>query len=483
MLHRIKTIIKTLVFQIVPPFMIKLIKGLKPKQKQELKGPFETTIFRNDDVSFDTNLKHFKEFCEVFHKHGYVQLHAVTLYGCCNDKYVIDGIPCMYDTIKPLDIYDYESCKKVSTDYIGDNKALIEYLNTIPDEIGLHGLIHSNYSAMSYEKQEHDIKEGLRLLHELFPNKNITTFIAPFNMTNDYTYEICKKYGLRVSALEGEHLEDMIHNNRGGIQFGQLYRYHHHRFYPESTQDFYDLSIDKLDKFLGEKSSTKIDWGGVDPCLVKVCVYANKAQKWYVYNHTEFYNRKHAYYVYDWACKNLNKSSKILEIACGAGGVLYYLYAKGFVNLTGYDYDINAVNSAKEISATKGYNIHYYQDDATSPHEMEMYDFIYWVNGMYHVDGYNLEKYFNINCKFLNNNGIIAFDMVDKSFNKKLGNEYCSQDLNKPVSERRPSEYKVRYNKKEVVKIAKSYGLQLIKYYPLLKDAIPRCVYVFRKAK
>ena len=245
-----KNLIKKILKRILPLRMRDVLVKVYNKVFKAPEPEFPCTIFRNDDVSYDTNLEHFKHFCQVFHKHGYIQMHGIVIYGKCNDTYVIDGIPCMYDTIKPLDIYDYDSCKKVSTDFIGDNKELIEYLNSIPDEIALHGLIHSNYSAMSYEKQEHDIKEGLGLLHELFPNKNITTFIAPFNLTNDYTYEICKKYGLRVSALEGEHLEDMIHNHRGKIEFGQLYRYHHHRFYPESTFKYYDLSIEKLDAYL-----------------------------------------------------------------------------------------------------------------------------------------------------------------------------------------------------------------------------------------
>lgn len=37
-----------------------------------------------------------------------------------------------------------------------------------------------------------------------------------------------------------------MHHGKGPLYEGELYRYHHHRFYPESTFDAYDLSIEKL---------------------------------------------------------------------------------------------------------------------------------------------------------------------------------------------------------------------------------------------
>ncbi len=239
------------------PIIRILYKTFCEWKKEKKHTEFEYTIFRNDDVSFDTNVEHFKKFCEVFHKAGYVQLHGINLYGRTNCRYIIDGVPAMYDTIAPTDTHNYDILKSVATDYIGDNKELIDYINKSPDHVALHGLYHSDYSLMSYEQQDRDIKEGLRLLHLLFPDKKIDTFIAPFNRTNECTYQVCKKYGLRVSAEEGEHLEDMIHNQYGKIKKGQLYRYHHHRFYPESTFFYYDLTIEKLENYLAQFKNRK----------------------------------------------------------------------------------------------------------------------------------------------------------------------------------------------------------------------------------
>ena len=65
---------------------VKLIKLFSKKNNCKPKQ-FESIIFRNDDVSFDSNVEHFREFCSVFHKYGYTQLHAINLYGRTNCKY------------------------------------------------------------------------------------------------------------------------------------------------------------------------------------------------------------------------------------------------------------------------------------------------------------------------------------------------------------------------------------------------------------
>lgn len=459
-------------------------KIFSEKETSTIIPRFENTIFRNDDISFDTNLQHFREFCETFHSFGFIQVHGVTLYGVTNYKYLIDEIPAMYNTIKPGDIYDYEICKSVSKDFIGDNQELIEYLNSIPDEIALHGLYHSDYSQMTYEQQNEDIGEGLRLLHKLFPEKEIRTFIAPFNHTNEDTYKVCQKYGLRVSAEEGDHLEDMIASNRGPILRGQLYRYHHHRFYPESTFTYYDLSTEKLKNYLYENSFTYCEsTKKVCPSigLLSACAKKYDAQSWYIYAYREFELRKHVFLAYKWIRDNIGCESSILEVACGAAGMLFHLQADGFSDLSGYDYDEKAINAANEINQTIQGGINFFIDDATIPTCQNSYDVIIWVNGMYHLDNFSLDDFFDKHVRMLNDNGYLIFDMVDASFNNVPQNEYCTQDWNK-TGEKRPSEYRIRMSNVEVVNIAKKYNAILVKEYAV-KDIIPRTVYIFKRKK
>ena len=227
------------------------VLGLKLSFKErKFLNPFRHPVFRNDDVSVDSHLEHFKEFCEIFHKYGYTQLHAINLYGYTNCNFLTGDLPTPYEGYKNLSAIPNDKIRELSQGkFIGDNKELVDYINSIPDEIALHGLYHTNYSTMSYDEQYKDIEEGLRLLKELFPNKKVKVFVAPFNKTNKDTYKVCKVFGLRLSALEGQHLEDMIEYHDYGIKNGEIYRYHHHRFYPESTFNSYDLSLKKLDNF------------------------------------------------------------------------------------------------------------------------------------------------------------------------------------------------------------------------------------------
>ena len=295
---------------------------LHPPKERNL---HQTVIFRNDDVSFDTNLADFKMFCNTFHEFGFIQTHGIVLFGRCNNTVYYNGEGWIFDEITPEEYHNYDKCVKVSKEYIGENKELIEYLNSIPDNIALHGLYHSDYSKMSYEQQENDILEGLNKLKELFPNKTIDTFIAPFNSVNQYTYEICQKLGLRVSALEGEHLEDRIENDKGPIYAGELYRYHHHRFYDDSTFNYYNLSINKLANYLKKYSYTfNYRTGKIFPSVGMLRSFYSQWKCCYITENTE--NEVLKYVEYDRA---------IIQIGIGSGELLLKLWEDGYEKLFG----------------------------------------------------------------------------------------------------------------------------------------------------
>lgn len=207
-------------------------------------------IFRNDDVSWDTNLENFRRFCAVFHKHGRIQLHGITLRGCTNVVHLHKSAEVEYEGFASISKLSNATIRLLSEGKtIADRQDLIEFLNDSQDEIALHGLYHTDYSTMSKEEQDHDIGEGLAIMRRLFPKKHIRFFIAPFNRTNAATYQVAANHGLKVSADEGVHLEEVL--NSLSIQPKQWYRYHHHRFYPESRFTYYNLSIEKLDRALG----------------------------------------------------------------------------------------------------------------------------------------------------------------------------------------------------------------------------------------
>ena len=211
--------------------------------------------FRNDDVSFDTSLEHFKAFCEVFHRHGLRQVHGVTLKGCTNTIYRTGAVSVEYQGYDSIANLENQVIRTLSGSSSFEQRPdLIDYLNAIPDEIALHGIYHTDYAKMSYEEQKDEIATGLQTLRRLFPRKEIAFFIPPFNRTNEFTYKVCREFGLKLLTTGGVHLESVL--DRLVLERDTWYRYHHHRFYPESLFPYYDLSVGKLDAALERAVST-----------------------------------------------------------------------------------------------------------------------------------------------------------------------------------------------------------------------------------
>jgi hypothetical protein len=205
--------------------------------------------FRNDDVSADTCLERFQQFCAIFAKHGIQQLHGITLRGRTNSSFKHDGDAAEYEGLPNIGTLPNGRIRDLSAGLrFEDREDLIAYLGESSDEVALHGLYHTDYSAMTALEQREDIKEGLDLLRKLFPRKRIAYFIAPFNRTNEYTRDVAAEFGLKVLAGDGVHLEERLHDLK--VQPETWYRYHHHRFYPESTFPHWRLSLEALEKSL-----------------------------------------------------------------------------------------------------------------------------------------------------------------------------------------------------------------------------------------
>ena len=210
--------------------------------------------FRNDDVSPDIPYDDFRRFCEIFTKHGYKQLHGILLRGRTCSHFTFQGEPTQYPNEVDLSKVSNARIRELSESLRFEDRAdLIEYLCASPDDLALHGLYHTDYSTMSYEEQKQDIAEGLALLEQIFPDKFIQYFIAPFNRTNEATYRACSELGLHVLANDGVHFEAELQKLR--ITPGTWYRYHHHRFYPGSKFTYWNLSLEALDAALAQNAT------------------------------------------------------------------------------------------------------------------------------------------------------------------------------------------------------------------------------------
>ena len=202
------------------------------------RGPW----FRNDDVSADTDIVAFGEFCRLFWRHGWTQLHGVTLRGLTNSYRMHEGECVEYENTPSLGVLPNDRIRELSRGAIFEERSdLIRFLNQSPDEIAVHGLYHTDYSVMNAVEQHAEMSEALSILRRLFPEKSIQWFIAPFNRTNIETYKVAESLGLKVLALDGVHLEESLH--RVYFEPRTWYRYHHHRFYPESTFPYWQLSL------------------------------------------------------------------------------------------------------------------------------------------------------------------------------------------------------------------------------------------------
>lgn len=205
--------------------------------------------FRNDDVSWDTPLPEFKEFCGIFWKYNLTQVHGITLRGRASTLFRYEKEPTEYEGITPISKLPNWRILELSKDlHFEERHDLIDFLKNNPDEIALHGLYHTDYSQMNFAQQKEDIILGLEILKRLFPIKLVKYFIPPFNRTNKDTYKVCQELNLEVLSDLGIHLESVIDNFT--VQSDTWYRYHHHRFYPESTFATYKLSFEILEEAL-----------------------------------------------------------------------------------------------------------------------------------------------------------------------------------------------------------------------------------------
>jgi peptidoglycan/xylan/chitin deacetylase (PgdA/CDA1 family) len=185
----------------------------------------------------------------VFREFGIRQTHGITLYGRTNTHRVPED-PAALEGVEYL---GYETIARLANDQIvklsqgirfDDRSDLIQFINENDDSIACHGLYHTDFSQMTAADQASDIKTAVSILRKLFPRKPIKYFIPPFNRVNGDTFRICRSLGLSVLAEQGVHLEESLHT----VTFrpGEWYRYHHHRFYPESAFGYYGLSLSAL---------------------------------------------------------------------------------------------------------------------------------------------------------------------------------------------------------------------------------------------
>jgi|GEM_PF-3782158 len=436
-------------------------------------------LFRNDDVSPETDVESFRHFCSIFHQYGYLQLHGVTPYGHTHDRVQENGVCKVYPGDEPIVEMSPEKVMALSQgSYIGDNAPLVRFLNAIPDPIALHGPYHYDFTRLDEGGQRSAIAEGLRLLGLLFPKKPVRDFIPPFNRYNEATERICREFGLTLHTDAGVHMEAMIHyGNRCQLQADEEYRYHHHRFYEGSPFTHYELSLRALYRFFMETAPQR-------PILSREvyanCIQQSGAQPWYGYAYKNFEKLEQCHAPYRWIRENVERHERIVETGCGAGGVLHMLWHEGFCNLHGYDLDGKAVAAGRAISKAARSSISFMEHDCTKPMGQQPFHVILGMNWIYLLEGFGLTDFVATHLPSLKNDGYLIFDTIDASFNDHPLSMYFTQDWKKEDGQRRPSEYHERFAADEVVRLMQTFSLSHVHTYAV-EYTIPRNVHVFQK--
>jgi hypothetical protein len=211
-------------------------------------------MFTNADVSVDVDINNFKEFCRIFWRQGHALTHGVTLRGRTSFSCVTDGQETEYEGIPGIATIANDRIRALSEPWkLEDRADLVAFLRESPGEIALHGLYHTDYSQMTKNEQRQDIREGLRLLHQLFPRKMVRHFIPPFDRTSKETRGVCEHFGLHLLEGDGIGLENDL--ERVVIAPEKAYQCRHHHFFSQNRSSGRCLSLERLNAALGRTSA------------------------------------------------------------------------------------------------------------------------------------------------------------------------------------------------------------------------------------
>jgi cyclopropane fatty-acyl-phospholipid synthase-like methyltransferase len=162
---------------------------------------------------------------------------------------------------------------------------------------------------------------------------------------------------------------------------------------------------------------------------------------------------------------SLPLDATIFETACGSGANLLWLAQKGFRKLHGIDISNEALWLCQGLAQLKRVHLDVWQENALSPSNSKTRDLfsqgidaILSLSWLQHVPNADLGEFLKIYHPCLNLDGIIIFDMITHDYDTVRNNQYHSDDWNLPVSQRRPSEYRMRMSTEEIQDLAKNTG-------------------------
>jgi hypothetical protein len=183
-------------------------------------------IIRNDDVAFDTTLEEIKQFSEICDKYGFQIIQSIISIG---EARKITTSRLNNDQIRAL-----------SNRLFSENRAVIQYLRSRNDLIGIHGLWHTH--APTYD----EIKAANALLTDWGFKPEY--FVPPFNEGN-YPDRFAGVKTCQLSMKGGDRLEDFL---KTGVPEKEIMYLHSWRFVTGwYTFDDLDQCLKRLSEHYG----------------------------------------------------------------------------------------------------------------------------------------------------------------------------------------------------------------------------------------
>ena len=216
--------------------------------------------------------------------------------------------------------------------------------------------------------------------------------------------------------------------------------------------------------------------------LVEAALARHDVQPWFKYMFHERASRWDVVRPCQWIAQNIEPAAPILSIGAGVGFNLFWLAERGFSQLFGTDLDPKAVAGGREIARQSGLPVTLTEDDALAPQAFrsEQFAVIEALNWCHLIEGFSLDRLLDLYVPHLAARGIFVLDTIDASYGEVPGNQYHTADREKPVDQRRPSEYKSRFSEAEVRAAFARHGLEVEEILSEPQQ-IPKRVYLGRR--
>lgn len=215
---------------------------------------------------------------------------------------------------------------------------------------------------------------------------------------------------------------------------------------------------------------------------VRTVVTRHGVHEWYVRAFGERAERSESWRPCFWIHDRLPPTARILETGCGIATTTAWLGQYGFRNLWAFDIDAKVVAAGRDIIAAAGVRALLWEDDGLHPayRPVSTWDAILAINWLMLVEKLDLPRFVQEYADRLEPGGALFFDVIDASYNDNPLSRYLTSDWQKPVGERRPSEYKHRFSRADVERAAAGAGL-VARQLPGTTQLVPRRTYVLQK--